>query len=775
MQSIWKRFGLALGVTLCIIFSPRLHDSDQISLSETPTTSWTYADLRLFDLPDNISPALDITALYLRVDGKTLQVRIDFLETTWDIEHDLYLAFDTLPGGETELPRLHDEQLIFPLSTDIHWNYLLKIAADGGHQLMRSDFTQVSGARLRSDRDPGLDILVVSLDSSRLSGSIQQLKVQAFITPRGANQVIDRTAIARLNAPPPPKLSILFATWNVFPAITPAQALRRWDGAHTGPLGERHGLRHLLSASRRSETPLLLLDILTPASLSALDYIEAASALTNLAEARLIFTTHTVLPALTGLHPPEAVEHLLKESRKTAGLFSIPMNSAVYTPAPLPLHYLPDEIRVMIFPDHSAEPVILPELMITRMGGRLLVQVPPALGEQAQRGGPAIDLRRALAQVTGNQLQNRSVYLLGGDLPQTLWGDPNAAYDTLAYLRARPWINFLSLTDLMHGMFSGNPVQPGIFEIPQPDVSTAHIPTSDLAWQTYQALNGIVAYTHPNLETLHSSFYWWIDVLNHVDLWAHAPGPSMMCEPNPGLPRHHLCYLASEQVYTIFDISAEGPSAGLMALFSRTVCSPKDTYCGYTQIVGPTFQLAAGLSDPTTWNFAAGLWSDPQSIPGAFGQPAVSDQLLELSWIENGLTIHGDVDLTVQLLPDGIRVSVRNPQGSSAHTPYHNQIPLILAPQTRFAPDWRQKYASTSGSGWLNWYIVGGPAVYIETNATIELFSFNDSPAPFTHPERPDLEYPPGHFYPFPLAVVELTSTSDFDLRIRIDQGASHE
>jgi hypothetical protein len=81
---------------------------------------------------------------------------------------------------------------------------------------------------------------------------------------------------------------VLLAFWNTVPAYTPAQALRRWDGAHTGPYGERHGLHLLLQAVRRSKVPVVLLDLKTPAALSALDFLGKLPQIQNLSTQGLL-------------------------------------------------------------------------------------------------------------------------------------------------------------------------------------------------------------------------------------------------------------------------------------------------------------------------------------------------------------------------------------------------------------------------------------------------------------------------------------------------------
>jgi hypothetical protein len=81
---------------------------------------------------------------------------------------------------------------------------------------------------------------------------------------------------------------LLLAFWDIFPAFSPAQSIRKWDGAHTGPYGERHGLALLLKNIKRYSTPAVLLDLRSPPALSALDHMQALSLVRELVNRKLL-------------------------------------------------------------------------------------------------------------------------------------------------------------------------------------------------------------------------------------------------------------------------------------------------------------------------------------------------------------------------------------------------------------------------------------------------------------------------------------------------------
>jgi hypothetical protein len=147
-----------------------------------------------------------------------------------------------------------------------------------GKRCKSSIRTTRRGAALLAWRDPSLDQLTISLKGSLLKLSKSNVepaaapRLQVFLTPAGSPALADQISVISSKGTPPPPAQVLFAFWDSYTAYTPATALRRWDGAHTGPYGGRHGLGNLLRTAQAQGIPLALLDLKNPAALAALDY-----------------------------------------------------------------------------------------------------------------------------------------------------------------------------------------------------------------------------------------------------------------------------------------------------------------------------------------------------------------------------------------------------------------------------------------------------------------------------------------------------------------------
>ena len=119
------------------------------------------------------------------------------------------------------------------------------------------------------------------------------------------------------------------AFWDAFPVTTPTQALRGWDGAHTGPLGARHGLKFLLADANQFGIPMALLDLKNPASLAALDFMGNIPEIQTLVARRLL-----ILPDVAYGEP---VALALGLSRRAMAGFGLPTSPFVYVNSTGPL------------------------------------------------------------------------------------------------------------------------------------------------------------------------------------------------------------------------------------------------------------------------------------------------------------------------------------------------------------------------------------------------------------------------------------------------------
>jgi len=202
---------------------------------------WGLEHLRLLDDSFALEPASDITAIFTRLAGTRCEIRLDFLD---------------LPDP----PQYHVTLTL------------------GGREIIFSDEARPP-AEARLEVDATTDILLISL---------------ADCAPAADTPLVIQTAAERLattfgaqTALQPVRLQ--FAFYNTFfPAATPIQALRRWDGAHTGPRGERHGLHGLLNAAEKHQIPLTLFETNTSAVLSAIDAVGGTEQIRRMEKAGLL-------------------------------------------------------------------------------------------------------------------------------------------------------------------------------------------------------------------------------------------------------------------------------------------------------------------------------------------------------------------------------------------------------------------------------------------------------------------------------------------------------
>ena len=321
-----------------------------VSCASSPAHwDWSYADLRLLDpLDDTPTPSTNILAVYTRTIGSDLEIRIDLLDIPVAPDYDLRLFLTTPTGELTIYLPATGRPVVNPVGV---------------------------GIQVRLIRDPWLDTITVRLNRLTVPQPFT-LHVASFVP--GDSTPVDETTPVRSDAMPPlTHVPILLAFWNTYPVATPAQALRRWDGAHTGPRGERHGLRHVLDAAAQYHIPLALLDLKTPASLAALSYMGVLPQIQTLSSQDLL-----ILPDVAYAEPEQV--SLGFSSRAAAG-FGLPASQFVYSASSnLQSGYL---AQFLPLEDTSR---------VSHSSGTRLIPLPVSGPAQATMDGPSLDVRRQL-------------------------------------------------------------------------------------------------------------------------------------------------------------------------------------------------------------------------------------------------------------------------------------------------------------------------------------------------------------------------------------------
>ncbi len=772
-----------LALAGCIWLSGVLYNSS--TLTSSPSLfQWALSDVRGLDPADAVQPSWDLLSVYLRREKETLRIRLDLLDHALLPDYELYIALDYAPGGNVHLP--------LEAQAEIRWDALLVIPANGEMSILGTDLQPMPESSLLVWRDPTMDAIMIHLNSLALTWSLP--RAQVFLCPAGERWIADQSSPTEggRNAFQPAR--VLMAFTNVYPAYTPAGALRRWNGAHTGPHGGSHGLAILLSAAQAENIPVALMDLRAPAALSALDTVGGVEVVRQMvADGLLILPkSSTSLPAS---YPASSdlihLESFQSQDWRGFGLpespFEFTSTGSINPHRSAPILFAPD-VSAM----DSIEPTTPTELTYTHLlqwGNQRILRLPAnADPQQASLSGPAISVSQALIEtaLATNQPGGESALLvLGGELPRSAWGAGGMAQATFHYLRSRPWIHFVNAADLQALPVGASPPEAGKtdLQIKSPAPTTPFQPAlSDqqfaellsalstapenalrqAAWQAYQALFAPVYPASPQLPALRTNYVSLIWSLLRAADWAQTPTPLASCQGDPDQDGQTECILATEKFYAQFEIEP----GGLAFLFSRE--TSRNSSMLIHQWIAPTAQLITGLSDPATWDLTRGILADSAVIPGAFfeaGLGYTADLTKDrLSFISaDGMTQKSYI-----LGEDGIHIEYH----SAAATFRRLQASFALDPWRRFLPGWAAQYSSSRlASGWLLSQTPSGEPgfnIEIRCNAPAILHSFNDSRPWMKRVEDPNRDYPPGHYLPFPILLLDLQIEGQSNVKVDI-------
>jgi hypothetical protein len=603
--------------------------------------------LRALDPADTSDPSYDLTAVFLRQVEDRLQIRVDLLDfqTAKDLSLDIKIGDDASPEAT-------------PFTIHI--------------------LTEDSPARITLD--PLLATVIVDVALSEIP-SRPRVDVS---TPE------DEISGLTLAGPLPIQFAPLLLTfYDTFASRFPAEALRSWDGAHSGPRGERHGLKHLLDAVQEYQTPIVLLDLKKPENLSALDAMGLLPQIRQMEKEGLLIL------------PDQAERELLFGFSSSQFSWGEMLSRPTFVSSSDPNH---------IYHPLFSKTIFIP----------IATETEPT---QPAPDGPSLEVRRALLETALNA-DAKDLLVLGGSLRDSTWGSPDMAGATLAYFASRPYIQILTAEDLMDfPTKSGNP----------------ELRSSPLD----ESINKLEAH-YKNLTQ---------PALDFAANWKGSPLSGCATDlDKDGQPE---CIFADEQYLAIFD--PQGARLTYLFAVGRVGNPP------YTQFIGPSWQVAVGLSNPSLWDLSAGEAADPGAYPGAFADADDPFKAYEA-------TIEGNTLVFTSL--DGVRVKSFNLTETGIEVKYQTQepvitqIPLLVDPGTRFTPGWAGKYVQEKTPGGIAWGLVNGPMVTIQIQSPASMRAFNESLSLLADPEDPDFDYPAGHYVPFPLAIAEIEMHDGYFLRL---------
>jgi hypothetical protein len=646
---------------------------------------WVYNDLRIIDAIDSKSPECDLTAISAKVSGTEIQIRYELLDGKYTDDFTLFLFIGD-QKSQNDLPVLSVSP--YRHYEIIPWNISIEFNPHGRHIARTSDNQQIDNLRLKYIRNPITDIYSISFDKyilpSSQNGTIFQLQVYSKID----ETVCDVSEPFDLGSPPPPKTNYILALWDTMPAYTPAQALRSWFGAHSGPQTTRHGLYFFLKALSENDSHVFLLDLKTPEALSALDYIDDTNMIQQMADKNLITLPQVGLNNITHQIPISLQERALDDSKFYGEIYQLSNSDIAFLPEfSAQLGSNISEKFLFTLEIDQLQQVHTPVITQLQYGeNNFLILEQPVSEQVNQMDGFPIEVRRSFIEQNGNHQINKQnhIILLGGSLPNSNWGNYLAAKQALEYLSLRPWLENLDATDLGELIFDHSS-KVNLFSTENISGSISQIKTKrseisiDYTWQAFRSLQSPAPPYSEKQKALRMNGLWMLELFSELNNWAMNPHHSEICNKDYDLDGYRECVISNNTTFAIVN-----PQKNILHLLAvQNPCSSQSSSetedCGYTQIIGPTSQIILGQADSTTWNLSSGAYADPGTLVGA--QFLTPKNLGHTT--DNSYHLMSKIgSFSYQLLNYGIKITGNN-LGCLAETDIV-KIPLIIAPENRF-------------------------------------------------------------------------------------------
>jgi hypothetical protein len=703
--------------------------SSRVYQNNNNLLDWKYTDIRQLDPIDAIDPALDVIAVYSRFNQGFLQLRIDFLNLDQYLGNDIYIVIDTNPGGTNQI-MTHNHGII---QTDLKWDYLIEFTASGNAAIYNSQYKTVDEMEIFIIYDSAQDRIILTTLKNNIPIYAGKTNLQVLVTSPDNNIIADKGNPFSVDATSPARAKVVLAFWNTFSPESPAQTLRSWAGAHTGPNSSRHGLKYLVDAASQYKIPILLIDLLSPSNISALDYLGE-------------------IPKLNALHNKGIVKFYntreINSNKRLSVISSLFLNSNIN-----------DNDYAQFLNNSSCN---LRENDVNNNVINL---------------GLSLDCKKLLS--LSAYYQPSTPLLFGGDISQSTLGDPATLEILFSYIITHPWIQVLSYEHekSLETLLNIYPANIDNNRAPAPIKSLMTFPSdvitptslqlkvknllsespdnqlTDLSQQTLYLLE------HPNnsqLVPISNNYIGQVGEILAAAKWADSPTSTQNCSTDLDFDNTNECILSNSEVFVIVD--REG--GYIPFIFSRDGN-------GVHQIIGPTWEFAVGLSDPSLWNPELGLRSDPSQILGAFQDSFSNWNSYIFDFNGNKLNLYNDnmaMRKSFSISADKIQISILAAEPFDTYA-----IPLVVDPWIRFTPNWGTAYSGIKSDYSYTWGISSVINILTKSATPIDAFAFKDTYRMMTKPEDSNYDYSRGHYLPYPLAMVELTGWNNYKIDIQIN------
>jgi hypothetical protein len=736
------------------------------------TNPWLYSDLRALDPVDAGEDANDLIALYVRLYQDTVEVRLDFLEYSLDQEPDILVLFDLFPGGV----RSNSSS-----AANFLWDIAIQKDSQGILQAYDWHYLPLKNLKLQFLSDPEQDYVIIRFKNLWGNSVLYQSSIQAILPSPDNQQTIDSTQSVRFSSPPPDRVPLLLAFWNTFDGSTPSQALRRWNGAHTGPNSSRHGLFNLLEAVRKTGIPVVLLDLKAYGNLRVLDFLDAIKDIKDLAEDDLLLLPDVLNVALDADSipsvPPSLIEWVFTKSLtmndQSAIKFGLPPSLYVFTVSDMGSGLVSQPYVLFLGDCVVCEGCMNLCLKVLVNGYTKYSGVIHPSG--ATLTGPNLEFRKRL--VSSAVQKNPQLVIEGGNFVGSYWGESQAVLATLDYIKQHPWIQTLDqngFEDCLLTKCSGdsglatqetstvegepsntapeNLSNSQLVNLAESLYSTVEKKIFSFGWEFFQSL---LTPTTLSLDRLRINYESYLGLLLSAADWGENPGYLADCSRDFDGDQVPECILASEEFYLLIKLNG---GYILLALYS----SPE----GLIQIIAPSYQFVIGFSDPSEWNYDNGITSDPGMIPGALADRQHLDEQFSAEFSGSTLTISNSdntIQKTIELTHNAIEFNLIHPQTQEW------SLPLLWYSQDVYRENWAVDYQVKILVNELYIGYANNSSLVVTSDQVLQATSFLDSRPYLLNPEDPNFAYPAGHYLPFPFFMINLSSPGSATVKLQVN------
>ena len=642
------------------IFCFLLGCSVDFSQSNDFPGEWKYSDLRMVDPPDFLEATKDIVGFYFRDLGETIEFRLDLLDLDPDNPTGLMIAFSYGYPGIRQLP--------FGLRSVKDWNQLLILLPNGRIIYLDEEFNQIEGPKVSVIRDTILDAVIIKIERAAISNFSQKTSVELFSISEDYSHLDALGPILLSGRPPEPK-KIIIAFWNTFQSDTSAQALRAWDGAHTGPSSTRHGLKALLEAVEVSRIPVYLLDLRSYQHLSVLDYLG-------------------VLPYI--------------ESLEENGLVILPIKDN-YT-----------------FPEPNFDEITIDQI------------------DSIPENSPSIETRNAILNTFHNP---NSIIFLGGDFSKSAWGNFDTAIKILNYIKNHPWLKPLNEKAIL----TPKPTEDPIFvddRIKNIQEKLLFLPDNSIKQVLQMFITTFFEMEENKEKELKRQYLGQMGHLLAILEWSKNPQETTDCSKDLDWDCNSECFLATDTTAAVLE--TDGGYISFAFTYNSGV---------FHQIIGPSFQLITGLSDPIEWDISKGIGADPKVIPGAFVNSNQKWTSYSPAQIYPGSIVLKNFETgilkTFTALEDGYLFYYSGPKTDQL------LLPILLDPWVMEYHDWGDMFDFTSDLGIKKWELQDKIIINLQASAPIEMHTLRTYMSLFGYLSSLVWLIPKVTFYPSPLHLLK--------------------